>query len=54
MTSFDYFLILYISLYFFLLKKIKCDKLHHSTKKKIKYFASNHGIITGIKIKLCK
>ena len=30
------------------------DKFHHFMKKKIKYFASNYGILTGIKIKLCK
>ena len=28
------------------------DKFHHFIK--IRYFASNYGILTGIKIKLCK
>ena len=36
------------------MKYIKCDKLHHfmkkKKKKKFKYFASNYGIINGIKI----
>ena len=31
-----------------------CDKLHHFLKNKIKYFAPYNGIITGIKINLCK
>ena len=61
MTSFESFRILnlkkylhfYIFLYFFLLKYFECDKLHHFMKKS-KHFASNYGIITGIKIKLCK
>ena len=61
MTSFELFRLLkfrkylyyiYI-LYFFLLKCIMCDKKHHFMIK-IKYFASNYGIITGIIIKLCK
>ena len=30
------------------------DMLHHFMKKEIAYLASNYGIITGIKIKLCK
>ena len=30
-----------------------CDKLHHSREKN-KYFASNYGIIAGLKIKSCK
>ena len=61
MTSFELFrllkfkniYIIYISLYFFLLKYIICDKTHHFMKKII-YFASNYGKITGIIIKLCK
>ena len=45
---------LFIFLYFFfLLKLIKCDKLLHFMKK-IKYFASNYGVILDIKIELCK
>ena len=39
---------------FFLLKYIIGDKLHHFMRKKVKYFASNYGIITALKIKLCK
>ena len=63
MTSFELFRILKFkkNLYFiyifiiFLLKYIMGDKLHLFMKNiQIKYFASNYGIITGIKIKLCK
>ena len=63
MTSFESFrilnlkknisILLYIFILFFLLKQFECDKLHHFMKKS-KQFASNYGIITGIKIKLCK
>ena len=62
MTSFELFRLLklkkiyfiYIFLYFFLLKYIMDDKLPHFMKKKSKTFASNSGIITSMKIKLCK
>ena len=61
MTSFESFrllklkkiYILYIFSYFFLLKYIMGDKLNHFIKK-IRYFASNYGKLTSIKIKLCK
>ena len=32
---------------------ITCDKLHQFMKK-VKYFASNYGIITSVIVKLCK
>ena len=57
MTSFEFFRLLqfktilhfiYIFI-FFLLKYIMGDKLHHFMKK-IRYFASNYGLLTGIKI----
>ena len=56
MTSFEFFRLLRLKKYgyffiyfhtFFLLKYIICDKTHHFMGKKIKYVASNHGIITG-------
>ena len=64
MTSFELFellkfnfkkiYILYIYFYaLFLLNNIMRGKLHHFMKH-FEYFASNYGIITGIKIKLCK
>ena len=53
LLKFKYIYILYIILNFFLLKYIMCDKTHHFMEK-IKYFASNYGIITGFIIKLCK
>ena len=60
MTSFESFrlsqlkniYIIYIYFLYFFLKYIMVDKLHHFMKK-IRYFASNYGILTGIKIKLC-
>ena len=61
MTSFELFRLLkfnknlyfiYFS-YFFLLKYIKCDKLHHFMQKN-NIFTQNYGIITDDKIKLCK
>ena len=60
MTSFELFRLLkfnknlyfiYFFHIFFLLKWLKCDKLHHYMKNII-YFASNYGIRTAIKIKL--
>ena len=62
MTSFELFnyqninniYMLNIFLYCFLLKYIMRDKTNHFLEKKIKYFASNYGIITSIIIKLCK
>ena len=61
MTSFESFRLikllkiyfLFLFLYLFLVKYIMGDMLHHFMKKS-KYFASNYGKITGIKIKLCK
>ena len=61
MTSFELFRLLkfHKNLYFihmsilFSPKIDKCDKLHHFMQKII-FFASNYGIITDIKIKLCK
>ena len=42
----------YFYFIFFSQKYIMGEELHHFMKKK--YFASDEGIITGIKIKLCK
>ena len=61
MTSFELFKLLkfgkstfhiYFST-FFLLKYIICDKLHQIIKK-IKYFATNYGMISSVIIKLSK
>ena len=64
MTSFELFQLLnfkkknlhFIYIYFILfpMKSVTDVKLNHFMKKKIKYFAPNYGIITGIKLKLCK
>ena len=62
MTSFELFRLLKFNknLYFIYIFTLfspnidfKCDKLHHFMQKFI-FLASNYGIITGIKIKLCK
>ena len=45
---------IYIFILFPLEIYIMCDKLDHFMKKKIKYFESNYGMISGINIKLCK
>ena len=54
MTSFELFRLLkFKQKLYFICIFILGDKLHLFIKI-FKYFASNYGIITGIKIKLCK
>ena len=56
MTSFELLRLLkFIKSKHFIYIFIHCPpKIASFDEKIIKYFASNHGIITGIKIKLCK
>ena len=62
MTSFELFRLskfnknlYFIHMFILFSPKIdKCDKLQHFMQKNHIFFASNYGILTDIKIKLCK